>query len=347
MQRRGYLGKMATPSDRDVFRRAIRIAKEKGAIVTTHDMPDADGLGSAFCIQKHLRSEGAQADVAVGQKTAITERFVSELKMDIRNWKDISTEDRRPLIIVDTNSPALLSCSAIRKNPQLLVIDHHKLMPPLLKPRFMINNEAAISACEIVASLIPKERIDSTAALALAIGIAGDSERLNFAEIRTLSIFESLLAISKAPKKTIDALAYPPWKSDMVVAVLEEMKHLHTETYLGRVIAVASSRLEQPSILATVLRDLNVNIIAVLNEIGNGWYKISFRVDLKEAHENGIHANEIAVKISKAFGMPKKLVGGGHIDKAGAMVRGAYQDIVSQIIKTTKEALDRAERVAF
>ena len=344
MLRRRYIGSMVGAADRRRFEAAIRIAKEKGAIVTTHDMADPDGLGSAFCIQRYISSLGGGADIVTGQRTQVSERLIQELGMDVLRWDDVSPSDVRPLIIVDTNTPALLGCIAKRGNPQLLVIDHHKKTPPSLDARFMISNEAAISACEMVASLVPAGRICKGGALALAVGIAGDSERLSYAERETLTIFQKLLGISGATKQRIDDLAYPRWKPEMVSAILNEMKNLRTETYRGRVIVVASSSLEHPAILADALRNLNVAIIAVLNDMGNAWYRISLRVELKEAYINGIHANALAMRLGKCLGMPKNLRGGGHIDKVGAVVRGTYSAIADMIVRIAKQAIDSAPR---
>jgi nanoRNase/pAp phosphatase (c-di-AMP/oligoRNAs hydrolase) len=337
-----YLGYMASAADRGKFANAMKAASEHGVLITTHDVPDCDGLGAAFAVQRLVFRKGAKADIITGPHIHLTDPLVEALGIRTKSWSDIPKSDLRPIIVVDTNTPALLNGMGCRENQLLMVIDHHQLGQSVLKPTHMIDHQSAISASEIVASIIEKKAIDRQIALALAVGIASDSERLSDAEVGTLHIFESLLRISGASKKEVDSLAYPELPPTMVAAILEEMKQVQSMLYENRVIAVAASRLENPAILANEIRNMNAAVVAVLNEQSGGWHKVSFRVRFKEAHAGGIHANDIARRASEICGMPEGMRGGGHIDKAGAMIHADYHEIVDAVFTAAREAIDRA-----
>ncbi|MCI0504196.1 DHH family phosphoesterase [Candidatus Micrarchaeota archaeon] len=337
-----YLGHMAGPAERGRFANAMKTAAAKGAIITTHDVPDCDGLGSAFALQRVLLKKGAQADIVTGPPIHLTDPLVEKLSIHTKRWDEIPELDSRPIIVVDTNTPSLLNGMGRRKNQLLMVIDHHLGSGACLKPVFNVENQKAISASEILASVINRKEIDMISALALAVGIAGDSERLSDAELGTLRIFESLLRISGASKREVDALAYPDNPPAIVAAILEELKRVKSALYRNTVIAVGASALENPAILANEIRNMGAAVVAVLGAQGNGYHKVSFRVRFMDAWKGGIHANDIARRASEACGMPERMWGGGHIDKAGAMIRGECQEITDAVFAAAKEAIDRA-----
>jgi len=342
-----YVGGVATPADRKHFERILRIAKARGAIITTHDTPDVDGIGAAFAFQRYLGKNGATADIATGKTIPLTDPLVERLGMKLMGWHLIATSDARPIIAVDTNTASLLS--GCKKNEILAIIDHHGLSKPELEAKFRIIKEKAVSVCEVLASLIPEGDIDRVSALALAVGIAGDSEQLKDIDRDTLSIFDALVAKSGESKSAIDALACPPLKPDVIAIVLEEMRHLHTESYRGKVISVGASGLESPAILATKVKDMDVPIVAILGLIGAGataeenWYKVSFRVRHPEVYQ-GIRASDIARRSSERCRMPADMLGGGHEAKAAAVIRGTYDNIVRAVLDAAKESIDRADR---
>lgn len=337
-----YLGTVAGPASRSHFANAMKAASEHGALITTHDVPDCDGLGTAFAVQRILLKRNVPADIITGPHIHLTDPLVEHLGIRTKRWCDIPETDLRPIIVVDTNTPALLNGMSSRRNSLLMVIDHHKVGETVLKPLHMICNQSAISASEIAASLIERKLIerDRQVALALAVGIASDSERLSDADVSTLRIFESLMQISGAKKKEIDALAYPELPPAMVAAIMDEMRSVESMLYGNKVIAVAPSSLENPAILANEIRDMGSSIAAVLNEHEGGWHKVSFRVRFMEAHAGGIHANDIARRTSEICGMPEGMRGGGHIDKAAAMIKASYREIADAVFTAAKEVID-------
>ena len=340
---KGSLGGMASVSDREKFERAIKSVKAQGAIITTHEVPDADGLGSAFTIARKLRGMGKAAEIVCGPLTPPVEPLVDRLGLEVKGWGQVPQSDLRPVIVVDTSNPALLGGLCGRENRIILLIDHHQRNEETVRAAERIENVSAISACEIIASLLRRKDVDKMSALALAVGIASDSERLNYADLRTLRIFEKLLTISGAGKREIDELAYPPMRPDMLASVMEDMRSLRVELYRGRVIAAGQTALGVPSIFADAIRGMGASVSAGVSELEDSWVRLSIRVRLREAYDKGIHASRIANRASELCHIPKNLRGGGHIDKAGALIRATAAEVIEAVIASAKEAIDAAE----
>lgn len=342
--RKGNLGEMADVSDRKKFGRAMRSVAGSGAIITTHEVPDADGIGSAFAISSKLRSMGKRADIVCGPIIPPVEPLVERLEIEPKSGMQIPKSDHRPVIVVDTSNPALVKWLRGRDNPVILLVDHHQRNAETIRALEMIENVSASSACEIVASLLQKRDVDRMSALALAVGIASDSERLNYANLGTLRTFERLLTISGASKRSVDELAYPPMRPAILAAVMEDMKEIRAELHRGKVIAAGQTRLEVPSLFADALRGMGAAISAGIAEFEDGWVRVSIRVRMRDAQGGGIAASKIAYRASELCHMPKHLRGGGHADKGGALIRGSVESVIRAVIASMREAIDRAEK---
>ncbi len=334
-----YIGGMASPLERKYFNSAIKTVREMGAIITTHNIPDVDGLGAAYVLKKNF--PGSNVDIVTDKTIERTDPLVDRLGMRLKRWDEIPESDERPIIVVDTNTTSLLNGAVGRRNDILAVIDHHRLTSIPLSSLINIRNETAISVCEIIASLIPSSRIDRSSALALAAGIAGDSERLLDTDNETLEIFVKLRRISQESKDTIDMLAYPPLRPETLAALLEDMRHLRTEIYKGNLIAIGKTTQEIPALLAMTLKDTGNNVSIAMARIKSSLYRLSFRVKYRDAMR-GLYASEIAKKTSQKCGMCESMWGGGHIDKAGAVVHGSYDEVVSAAIESAKAVINRA-----
>ena len=340
-----YVGQMASPRERNSFIKAAALIDSEyhGAILATHDFADADGMGSIFALRGFLLKEypSSRFSVAVDNMAASGKSLVDAMGIELTPWERIPTSDMRSLIVVDTSTPSLLNGARDRKNDILLNIDHHKQSGPLIRSRYSIINDAAISASEVAASLIPVKLIDQEMALALAVGIAGDTERLRYADTHSLAIFDSLMRISGRSKMQIDDLACPGLEPDLVLAILREMKeNIHlSENYRGRSIVIASTALDIPAILSDAFRDQQVSVAATIKSTGGSLHKMSIRVLLREALRNNVHADRIARAVGERFGQHPES-GGGHIDRGGAMLVGPIGNIIEVIADAIRREID-------
>ncbi len=334
-----FIGGMARPLERQYFNSVVRTAREMGAIITTHNIPDVDGLGAAHVLKNEIA--GSNVDIVTDKTIERTDPLVDRLGMRLKMWDEIPDSDERPIIVVDTNTTSLLNGAVKKRNNIFAVIDHHRVTSVPLDSIITIRNETAISVCEILASIIPSNRIDRSNALALAVGIAGDSERLLDTDRETLHIFEQLVTISQESKDTIDTLAYPPLRPETLVALHKDLRHLRTEIYRGNVIAIGKTTQEIPALLAIMLKDMGNNVSIAIAKVKSSLYRLSFRVKYRDAAQ-GLYASEIAKKTSQKCGMCESEWGGGHIDKAGALIHGSFDKVVAAAIESAKEIIDRA-----
>ncbi len=324
------------------FQHAMTKMPPEGVILTTHDVPDADGLGSAFALQRYLRATGIPAEIVVCRLIPTTGPFIDHMGMTLRRWTDIAPEDDRPVIVLDTNTPTLMN-GHLPKRPPLLVIDHHQISGPTLNARYEVVSVDAISACELAAAVMPYQEIDKQMSLALAVGISSDSCRLAFTKPATLGVFSWLLKHSDAPRALIDSLAYPSAAPDATINVMRELGGAQTFVYKDKVLAVGRTKLDPAAILASAMRDIGATVGIALREMDDG-FKISIWVKLYDAYQLSIHANDIARRASQLCNMPEEMWGGGHIDKAGAFIRGTYESVSSTVVDAAREIIDNSTR---
>jgi len=340
-----YIGNMATPKQRDMFKRALVLVEreDRGTLLTTHNYADTDGIGSIYALKRYLDRIHPNADCAVvlGHISTPALPLIETLKIEHVPWQDIRDNDGRPLIVLDTCSKTLLNGAIERGHSVLLNIDHHEPNGVGIKPQFAIVNEAAMSAAELIASLIPTKYINSDVALALAVGMAGDSERLNHATSHSLDIFSKLMACSGRRKPEIDALAYPREDPRTVLKLFKEMrKMLYVGLYKETTIAIAKTSLDIPAILAERLRSHGFAVSVVIKPVAEGMHNLSIRVFFRDAYEKRIYASEIAREAALRKGKGIEC-GGGHIDKAGAVVNGTIKEIVEAVLASIKTVIDR------
>ncbi len=347
-RRRSFHGKMASERDRERFRRAIDLYKDSGAILTTHDVPDGDGLGAAYAIKRFLQSKypSCRADIVVSQQIPHTDRLIEALGIDVCGWDRIPPQDDRPIIVLDTNSLALLTGARILGNRIHMIIDHHQKdvgREDSSSPDADVEiiNIKAISACEILASIIPKDEIDERMALALASGIICDSERLKLADDQSLVIFQRLRKASGWRRDRIEEVAFPAPSSQTVSVLIDEMKMVRKSILHERLVAIGRTQIEPAAILSSALRDIGASVVGVLGEISPSLHKLSLRVNVRDAHENDLRADEIARKIGRICGVPENKKPGGHIDKAGGILPGSFEELSEIIFENIKEEMDR------
>ncbi len=352
MQRR-YISGIATQVQREFFDHAISVARRYGAVIGTHEPLDADGLGASYSLKRIIG--GRRVTIVTSNMMAHTDPLVAELQLnDLKRWSQIAKNDKRPRIVVDTNTATVMPSAKgkLKEEDVLMVLDHHSVTSiPLTAPVF-IRNETATAVCEMLALLVPSRSIeeDPSIALALATGIAADNARMTATSKQTQQTFRELVKVSGKSESEIYALAYPPLSPRTFVNLLNDTRHLRTEIYRGKVISVGKTTQELPSLLSIMLNAITppnnpdssyINVAVALGAIDNGVYKVSFRVKQSDV-DHGIIPSEIAKRTSADLGMPREDYMGGHGNMAAGVVRGAYEDIVDTIIRRTKEAIDHA-----
>jgi nanoRNase/pAp phosphatase (c-di-AMP/oligoRNAs hydrolase) len=349
MRRQRAIG-LVTRVDIHTFKAAIIRAKKLVSTLgdtaqpdlRTHEAADQDGIGAMFALRGHLLRKGVTPRIVTGRIMPTTLPLVARLGIAEISEAEPSTGMQ---FVLDTSARPLLNGIAASLDPtKTMIIDHHVQDGDPIPARYKVVSGIAGSTCEMLASLIPHDDMTRNEAFALAVGIAADSERLATAERRTIRIFEALLRRANVGRHEINELADPVSDPETTLALLKDMATVKSFAInKGSKTVVVTIGLSQvmPFLLANQLRRNGAHISAVFNEVRPGVYKVSFRVGIKEALA-GVGANYIARRTSELCGMERDMLGGGEIDRAGAIIRGTPEQIEQAIRQACREVVESA-----
>lgn len=317
------------------LRTALRLAKDRDIILTTHNEADCDGLAAIFTLAKLFESGGAKSlRLEVQTVLADAKAFVDRMNMQIE-FGGITTHDNQILIVVDTNQLARIPPSFERRGIMFL-IDHHRPSDNPIRAQLEICDAKAVATCAILANVIPPEDLTTEMAFALAVGIASDTSEQPGRRELARPLIEKLLDISGAMENEILLLGYPP-HPEYEEVLEKEAGDAIIEKHSGYRIAVGITELD-PTYLANRLRDQGVAVTAALKPQNGEGNKVSIRVD-ELARENGIYANVIARQASMSLGVPRKKWGGGHSDMGGAELPGNPQRVQNELIRVIRRVV--------
>ncbi|MDA8791964.1 bifunctional oligoribonuclease/PAP phosphatase NrnA [Bacteriovoracaceae bacterium] len=149
------------------------ISTSKNILITTHDYPDADGIGSQLALAEALK--GLKKNVHCVNEEALIERFsFLHTHKSIISFEKFAKKKRVKVdyvIIVDTHN--YLRCGKkivdyLQKlDAPIFYIDHHPCREEVQK-HHLIDNTAAATG-ELVAKIISKLKIEFTRSMAIAL----------------------------------------------------------------------------------------------------------------------------------------------------------------------------------
>lgn len=279
-------------------------------IVQCHDNPDADTIASGFGVYNYFFKKEKNVRLIYSGQNKIQKSnlvmMVDYLKIPIEYVDSIAEAEL--LITIDCQYEA----GNIKKLPakNVAIIDHHLIENTsceLTEIRSYLG-----SCCTLVWSMLLEENFpvheDIQLSTALYYGLFSDTN--NFSEIYhpidkdmrdTLKVDLSIITQLKNSNLSL---------SELEIAGLALIRHTYHQ---DNRFAIIKSKPCDPNILG-LISDLvqqvdSIDICVVYNETING-YKFSIRSCIKE-----VHASELAEYITESVGS-----GGGHIEKAGAVL---------------------------
>ena len=297
-------------------------------VLTTHENPDGDGLGSMIALGHYLRSLGKKVSLVVtpnlgsaegwlGQVSAV-EVYRHEMHTDVFNqakcWILIDASDPRRLGAL---YPIFQSSRAVKA-----CIDHHLKEAPQGFDREFTDPEASASA-QLIFRLLKQEYQGSweLIAPALYLGIVADTGNFRFSnatpEIHQIAAF--LIEQGAQPPQTFQALYHQDSfaKIQLWSRLLQSMQLLDQDR-----LAMIEVQSEDFKITQSCYEDLDelvqqpmriptVEVSALLTDLGDGWTKIS----LRSRERVDVH------KVCQIFN------GGGHRLASGAKVQRPLDQI--------------------
>lgn len=305
-------------------------------LLTTHDLPDGDGLGSQMALSLALKQLGKTATVLNPSPTPEKFSLVDPTKQ-IKVYQSGTLLPVDAVLVLDTNEIDRLGILArpIRAlGKPIVFIDHHVLEKSPGPSHFLDEHYAATG--EMVHALCQAlgVKLDYPIALALYVALVTDTAGFRYRRTSPAShrMAAELLEAGVEPEKvhhsifarestaklkllghTLEGLqTTPEGKIAWVTIRQTDREHYgatieDTESFLGAL---------------TLLKD--VEFALLFREEEPNRVKISFR---------GLNQRPV-VELASQFG------GGGHRFAAGARVTGPLPDVVAQVVAACSKALD-------
>jgi phosphoesterase RecJ-like protein len=321
-----------------MFENVISFIERHGSfILTTHDSPDADGLGAQMVLAAILKNNGKDCRIINSEPVPSYLQFIDNTSI-VESWDE---EKHSPflkdcaLLVVDTCEEFHIGSMrrAIKRVKETFTFDHHEVVPWSKLTGF--SDSTAASTCELTVELacsmgISLEPHTATAAYA---GIVCDSGFFAYPKtsIRTF----------KAAIKTLEWGADPNYiyrqlmESASHAAILLQKQALsnlkfHTDKKIA-VLTLSKEDLEvtgadfedAENIVNIPLKAKEVEVSLLIKEKPNGEIRCSLRSKGK------VNVS----KIAQEFG------GGGHVTAAGFRCSLSMEETLKKLLSSVEERL--------
>lgn len=297
-------------------RKLMRVlADKKNILVTTHQHPDPDALGSCMAMTALLRSRLRDAKVSMSIKGAIgggiNDAFTRHSQFNLTPWDDNTLKEYDAIILLDVQPTFAYSPLPPGVLPTA-VIDHHRAPGRKLQSPFRDIRPDVGATCSIVFSyymeLLMTIPADLAATMLYAIesdlaGAAGMPASLDNVALSSLTLVADTSKLYQMRYVDLPQSYYTAYHSGLSNAVVFDNALV---SHLDQL-----ESLEQPAIIADFLLRYDKVQWALVTAVYEGRMIFSLRSsDPKRS------AGEIARRLIRRIGE-----GGGHRTKAGGYVR--------------------------
>jgi len=315
------------------------IDKHQSFVLTTHDSPDADGLGAQMVMAFILKKLGK--DFRIINTTAVPSHLGFLENTSIAEcWdedKHIDLIANSALMIFDTSEEYHLGSmrKALKKAKEVFIIDHHEPKVKMEYPGFF--NPAAASTSEIAIELASSRGIelDAQTATAAYAGIVYDSGFFAYPKTN--------IGTFKAAIKTLEWGADPNHiyrqlmeNANFSVILLQKQALSKLKFYAGKKIALLVLRKDDFEISGADFEDAEniVNIPLKAKEV-----EVSLLLKEKTAGEIRCSLRSKGkVNVSK---VAQEFGGGGHVTAAGFRSSLSMEDILKKLLAEVEAKLDK------
>jgi phosphoesterase RecJ-like protein len=318
------------------------VANNGRFVLTTHDTPDADGLGAELALAYIL--EKLHKEVCILNASSIPARFRF---MDPLNkagvWDQEKHRDlpgKAALIILDTSDEFHTGAmkEVIPLFSTVVVIDHHELNPRSTLEGYIDPSAAATSEMVMELAAHYGVSLDSETAMAVFAGISYDSGSFAYSKTsaRTFKAAQALVEAGARPYEIYGALN----ESASTASLLLQSRVLTSLTLhcAGRVAALSLRREdlaatganaeEAESFINIPLRARDVAVSILVKENEDGKIRGSLR-------------SKGAVNVSK---IAQQFSGGGHAMAAGFRSDATLEETMEQVLEKVRDALETPPR---
>lgn len=298
----------------------------------THIRPDGDALGSMNGLALALQKKGLQVDCYCDSEIPNILSFLP----NIHNTQNGALEcDYDMMISVDCADEFRLGKykDAFLKHPNTVNIDHHMTNTNYAKVNII---KSLSSSCELVFEVIKSLNIELDNEIALNLYVGTITDTGHFTQANTTSgahfaageLIKYNIDIEYLSQKFFKEISKE--KLMLIKDCITDMRFYDDDKIC--LIGISQDMLSKHNLditetegiinYAINIRDVLIGIC--LTESAKNAYKVSLR------SKNGVNVAEVAAM----FG------GGGHLQAAGFMINGCYEDVVERIIKACEKVLD-------
>lgn len=312
------------------------ISTKDRVVVMGHRITDVDSFGAAVGIYRIAKTLGRSAYIVVNEVTSsikpLVDAFLAHVEGDelvILNSSQAMevTNSNTVLVVVDVNKPSITECPELLKMCRsIVVLDHHRKGDEVIENATLSYVEPyASSACELVAEILQYidegVKVKHGEADCLYAGIVIDTN--NF--------------ITKTGVRTFEAAAFLR-RSGADVTRVRKMFREDATDYRAKADAVSQAKIFKNVFAISVCNSKDLESPTVIgaqaaNELLNiNGIKASFVLtDYNQTiYISGRSIDEVNVQV-----IMEKLGGGGHMNIAGAQLKGKTVEEAMELLKAT------------
>ncbi|MDR3123111.1 MAG: bifunctional oligoribonuclease/PAP phosphatase NrnA [Treponema sp.] len=320
------------------------IVKNTLFVLTTHDAPDADGIGAELALAFILERLGKEALILNASAVPERFRFMDPLnKAGVWDWeKHRGLPGASVLIILDTSDEFHTGDmkDVIPLFRETMTIDHHELNPHSAMRGYI--DPGAAATCEMIMEIAAcfNQTLDQTTAAAVFAGISYDSGSFSYSKT-TARTFKAAQTLVEAGVKPYEIHGYLN-ESDSTASLLLQ----------SRVIAGITIHCGGRAALMTLSRD-DLAATGALFEDAESFINIPLKskavlvsIMVKENEEGKVRCSlrsKGAVNVSK---IARQFSGGGHAMAAGFRSNAAFEETIDQVLEAVRNAFEALATVS-
>ncbi len=311
---------------------AKKIYSTKRILLTTHKMPDGDGLGSLVGMYHGLRKIGKEVRIVTVDKTSKRYHFILN-GIPIESFDNLKNpiEKIEIALICDTNDRRLIEPlyeELEKKSEKIIFIDHHPVLNKKYAPTLeSIIHTRAASTGEICYFLLKQMNIafDPSIAMGIYTSVLFDTQRFHFVKNSSTS-YEICAEIFQYIEN--NELFYNQLfgmsskeKINLLAEVIKRTEYFHTDEVA--ILQITKAELEKNGMEVTeacnfidmIMEVRSTKLAVMIVKLSENNYKLSFRSrDLNVS------------KLAELFG------GGGHRNSSGAILVNYTKDVKQEIL---------------
>lgn len=316
------------------------IESREHVVIMGHSISDVDSLGAAIGVYCAARVLGKKAQIVLNEVTSslrpLVECFTEEKgypsDLFIKNDEALLITNENTLVmVVDVNRPSYTECPELLKRTNTIcVFDHHRQNSEVIEnPVLSYVEPYASSACEMIAEVLQyfseNIRLAPSEADCIYAGILIDTN--NFMTKTGVRTFEAAAYLKRAGAEVTRVRKM--LRNDMSAYKARAEAVRRTEVYRGAfaISVCPADKVESPTIVGAQAANELLNIVGI---------KASF---VLTEYQEKIYVSSRSIDEINVQLIMERLGGGGHLNVAGAQLKGCTLEEAKRTIQDTLDEM--------